>query len=218
MGSLDYDHPNKADLFVNYAETDLSHETDAGNVNALSNAKRAIDCQVDQLIVLLGLKKEKSFPKKLSHLKSIGLIAPRILEKVNKTRNMLEHEFVHPERSQSEDAVDVATLFVKLTNTIFYNFIHEFEMHESFKEFWKRGEFETFCFGQTASGLFISFNGKKSPFFEVVGYIKDSNVMRYKVTKDYPEYLPILRAFVQISTTDFAPDDIFKTMCQEINT
>ena len=218
FGSLDYDPPNKADLFLNYAETDLSHETDAGNVNALSNAKRAIDCQVEQLINLLGLKKEKSFPKKLSHMKSIGLVVPRILEKVNQTRNMLEHEFVHPDRSQAEDAVDVATLFVKLTNAIFYNFYHELEMHESFDEFWKRGDYQTFCFGETASGLMIRFDGQKSPYFEAIGYIKDSNVMRYKITKDFPEYLPILRAFVQLSTTDLGPDDIFESMCREINT
>jgi hypothetical protein len=215
-GSLDYETPNKSDLFVNYAENDLSYETESGDVNALSNAKRAIDCQVEQLIKLLGLKKEKSFPKKLGVMKAIGLIVPRILEKVNKTRNMLEHEFVHPERSQVEDAVDVATLFVKLTNGILYNFYHDFEVHESCDEFKKKGEHTYFELGKTATGLKIWFEEKPDPHFNVIGYVKDQTVMNYNVTKDFPEYLPILKAFVILSTTNEDPIDIYKTMKSEI--
>lgn len=215
-GSLEYEAPNKADVFVNYAENDLSYDSESGNVNALSNAKRAIDCQVEQLINLLGLKKEKSFPKKLEGMKSIGLIAPRIIEKVNRTRNMLEHEFVHPDRSQTEDAVDVATLFVKLTNGILYNFYHEFEVSESFDEFRKHTEHSWFEMGKTATGLKIWFEENPKSYFNVIGYVKDKTVMNYNVTKDFPEYIPIMKAFVLMGTTDKDPIELYKVMKLEI--
>ena len=63
-GSLNYEIPNKSDAFLEYAENDLESNTEAGNVNALTNAKRAIDCQIEQLIKALGLKKQSNFPKK----------------------------------------------------------------------------------------------------------------------------------------------------------
>jgi hypothetical protein len=112
-GSLKYEIPNKSDIFLNYAEKDLELNSTQGNINALTNAKRAIDCQIEQLIKVLGLKREKQFPKKIEQIKNIGMFAPRILVKVNQTRNLLEHEFINPERHQAEDAVDIATLFGK---------------------------------------------------------------------------------------------------------
>lgn len=131
MGSLDFPFEQTGDDYLKSAERDLQHEDNSGNINALTNAKRAIDCQLEALIAKFGLLKKKTFPERTSQLQRIGLVAPRILQKVNKTRNFLEHEFKVPERSATEDAVDIATLFVKLTNSIFYDFYGQAEFHES---------------------------------------------------------------------------------------
>jgi hypothetical protein len=40
-------------------------------------------------------------------------VAPRILNKIVRLRNMLEHEFHLPKKTEVEDAVDVATLFLE---------------------------------------------------------------------------------------------------------
>lgn len=104
--------------FLKFAETALSQQNQAGSlVNALSNIKRAIDCQIELIISDHGLakkaKKENwNFPKKIDFLKNKNVIAPRVLEKINKTRNLLEHEFKKPNTDTVEDAFDVATLFV----------------------------------------------------------------------------------------------------------
>jgi hypothetical protein len=45
-------------------------------------------------------------------LTEIGVVAPRIVTKVIRARNYLEHQYRKPEKGQVEDAVDVATLFV----------------------------------------------------------------------------------------------------------
>lgn len=130
MGSLDFPFEQTGDDYLKSAERDLQHEDNSGNINALTNAKRAIDCQLEALIAKFGLSKKKAFPERTSQLQRIGLVAPRILQKVNKTRNFLEHEFKVPEREAAEDAVDIATLFVKVTNSIFYDFYGQAEFHE----------------------------------------------------------------------------------------
>jgi len=211
-GSLNYEMPNKSDAFLDYAENDLASNSEAGNVNALTNAKRAIDCQIEQLIKSLGLKKAKQFPKKIEQIKEIGLIAPRILVKVNQIRNLLEHEFVNPDRHQAEDAVDVATLFVKLSNTVLYHFSHDFQASEPIQNF-SGSHYEL---GNTASGLHIVFEEEKNPYFQVDGYIKNNKIMSYRLSKDHKEYCSVMKMFVSHIITDNHPMDLFETMMSEI--
>ena len=103
--------------FLKFAELDLSSEHDHNIINALSNSKRAIDCQVDLLLLAFGfykLSQQKmwGFPTKLDHIEKLGVIAPRILKKINKKRNLLEHQFVIPTKEEVEDMLDIAVLFV----------------------------------------------------------------------------------------------------------
>jgi hypothetical protein len=103
---------------LKFGEEDLTSGKEKKNlVNALSNVKRAIDCQLDILLHDYGYyiksKKEKwNFPDKINFLKNKKIIAPRILEKINRIRNLLEHEFKVPQQEAVEDALDVATLFI----------------------------------------------------------------------------------------------------------
>ena len=103
--------------FLKYAEDCLPSKNDANLVNALTNTKRALDCQIELIIYEHGygkiLKRENwNFPKKIQFLKERFIIAPRVLEKINKTRNLLEHEFKRPCIENVEDACDVVTLFI----------------------------------------------------------------------------------------------------------
>jgi len=104
--------------FLKFASEDIKKPTtERGIVNSLSNCKRAIDCQLDNLIEQLGYlplcrHKKWHFPKKIDFIRKSGIIAPRILEKINKLRNKLEHEFKIPSKAEVEDALDIALLFV----------------------------------------------------------------------------------------------------------
>jgi len=53
-----------------------------------------------------------TFPRKLSTLKTLQIVAPRILEKINRRRNSLEHQYQLPPTGDIEDSLDVATLFL----------------------------------------------------------------------------------------------------------
>lgn len=90
-------------------------------INCLSNCKRAIECQVDALLFSLGVyekskKKGWNFHKKLEILNQFGIVSPRILKKINKHRNLLEHDYLLPDQEKVTDALDVAILFLNYTD------------------------------------------------------------------------------------------------------
>lgn len=133
--SLMYVTPITPSEYLRYAEDDLLVGRSHGLVNALSNAKRAIDCQVTNILQGLGLSVPKQFPAKLEKISTLGLATPRIVKKVVRLRNLLEHEFHNPQLSEVEDAVDVAVLFIEATRRIFSNGI--------VTEFWVADETST---------------------------------------------------------------------------
>ena len=56
----------------------------------------------------------------------MGLLAPRIVNKVVSSRNLLEHQYKIPERNFVEDAVDIANLFVFALNSVLLDFTDAF--------------------------------------------------------------------------------------------
>jgi hypothetical protein len=184
--------------FLKIAEKDLEQNSNHGNINALTNAKRAIDCQVEAIVNVLGLKKEKQFPKKIERIKEVGLIAPRILSRLNKIRNMLEHDFITPEREKVEDAVDIAHLFVELSHRIFRQLVFQFAIYEP-------------CFHKyeiwTNWGpnyLLVEFDPENKEFC-IKGSIDEKLLMDYKINKASSEYIPLLRLSI---LADFAYSDV----------
>ncbi len=104
--------------FLDFAVRDSAIlEDERSRVNCLGNCKRAIDAQVENLTRRLGFlplakKQGWNIPKKIEFIARSGILAPRILRKVNVLRNQLEHEFALPSRHEVEDALDIAALFV----------------------------------------------------------------------------------------------------------
>jgi len=116
--------------FISFAEEDLDSFLNHKYINALSNAKRALDCQTDRLLKLLGYYKESQdkfwgFPKKIEVLQRFQIIAPRVLNKINKTRNLMEHQYVKPNGEQVEDFLDIVSLFIASTDRYVTNFAVE---------------------------------------------------------------------------------------------
>ncbi len=113
--------------FVDFANVALETPGKQSIVNSLSNSKRAIDCQLNKVLFCFGLNKIKlDFPSKINTLQELGIIAPRILSKINKQRNLLEHEYKCPSREQAEEAVDIAMLFIGASNRILETFVDNF--------------------------------------------------------------------------------------------
>jgi hypothetical protein len=99
--------------FLEQAEEDFETGGNASLLNSITNAKRAIRSQIDEALLFLGFDPDKMrIQRKMEVLREVGIIAPRILRKVDDARNLLEHEYKAPTIQEVEDALDIASLFV----------------------------------------------------------------------------------------------------------
>lgn len=105
--------------YLEFAEKDLRLGGTRGLVNSLTNSRRAIDCQVFNLLSSLGLPEPYSFPARLEKVQSLGLVAPRVIKKIVQLRNVLEHEYYKPTATEVEDALDITALFVATMKPFF---------------------------------------------------------------------------------------------------
>jgi len=176
--------------FLNFADYDLTNESNHHLVNALSNIKRAIDCHLDSLLCGFGLfdyskKKRWSFPRKVQKLNELGLISPRILDRINKKRNLLEHEYRNSIKEEVEDAFDIATLFIACTEKFLLNAIIYFEIYHDVKK----------------DRIQVELNYKKSEITFSETEVKNNDVitiMRKKIKFDSGEYIDYLKIFISL--------------------
>jgi hypothetical protein len=109
--------------FLSLAEEDFERGGLSAVVNATTNAKRAIVCQLDQLLISFGYPSLRwNVPKKIERVRMLGLMAPSLLRKIVNMRNILEHEYETPELGVIEEALDIASLFVMSASAMFIPF------------------------------------------------------------------------------------------------
>lgn len=114
---LDYDFETNPEDFLERAEQDYEIGGSATSLNSITNSKRAIRCQIDKVLNSLGFDATSmKIKQKVSLLNNLGILAPRILRKVDNPRNLLEHEYKSPSLQEVEDALDLAALFIEATN------------------------------------------------------------------------------------------------------
>lgn len=115
--------------FLAYAKEELELGTTQGLINSLANAKRAIDCQIDELFHLYGIELDaennnqqkfvNSFtyhqdtPYRLKIIQALGLAPAYLISKARLLRNKLEHYYKKPKLESVKEAVDVADLFMR---------------------------------------------------------------------------------------------------------
>lgn len=99
--------------FLMQAEADFTTNTATSDANCLSNAKRAITGQMDQILCSVGYDPYRwNIPQKVAKIRELGVLTPSAIRKLVKARNLLEHEYVSPDRESLEDFLDLAALFV----------------------------------------------------------------------------------------------------------
>ncbi len=133
--SVEVPFPISSDTYLKFAEEDLKDNSERGHVNGLSNAKRSLDARIESILMAFGfykIAKTESWkmPKKLGFLSDLGILAPRVLTKLTRTRNLIEHEFHSPTREQVEDFVDVVALFHESTKIYLYNLPNDADIGE----------------------------------------------------------------------------------------
>lgn len=123
--------------FLNYSKQDFKANDKRGNVNALTNAKRAIDCQTDKILASFGFDIKKDLPEitkeyitfinpqlyktdlphKLKLLQSLDLAPAGIIADVRTIRNKLEHEYEQFSDKDVQNAIQLADLFINATDS-----------------------------------------------------------------------------------------------------
>jgi hypothetical protein len=127
-----------AEDFLEFAKEDSKGKDLRSCVNALGNVKRAIECRIDTILYVYCLHKKSEkeywdFPKKIEIIEQLGVLAPSILERINRKRNELEHRYVKPTPEEVADGRDVAKLFLAYTQPL---------VVRPFTGFSKEGEYE----------------------------------------------------------------------------
>lgn len=117
LDSLEFDSEYAPFDYLEFARKDLEADREARSIiNAVGNAKRALHLQVETICAGYGYKpKSKDFPPKLIFLRDIGIVAPKVLEKLNQTRNRIEHNYYSPTLEEANDFIDVVELFLYAT-------------------------------------------------------------------------------------------------------
>jgi len=117
LDQLEFDSEYSPFDYLKFAKEDLETGNEKRSIiNAIGNAKRALHLQVETICSGYGYKsKSKDFPPKLIFLKELGVAAPKIIEKLNKTRNRIEHDYYLPTLDEANDFLDIVELFLYAT-------------------------------------------------------------------------------------------------------
>jgi hypothetical protein len=115
-GGTQLDFPN-FDLtpfdYLEFAEENLQSPTNSSRINCITHLKRAIECEMDTLLTILNIKRNiKSFPEKIRFVRDIGALSARSLDKLNKIRNKVEHDYEIPQIDDLEIYFDLASNFI----------------------------------------------------------------------------------------------------------
>ena len=127
-----HDFPISPKEYLKFARQDLKDKDDRGLINALSNAKRCIDCLIESTLIGLhfNIGKELSTdiidfcnnilsdedkeiqPNQLKLFTALGLAPSILISEVRLLRNKIEHDYELPKRNEVIKAIEVAELLI----------------------------------------------------------------------------------------------------------
>ena len=106
--------------YLGFAKSDLKDGRLARHlVNALGNTKRALHLRMEDLCLGFGsvnLSQLGNFYALAEYIRRCGIVAPRVLDRLNKLRNAIEHKYHFPAESDVETFLDVSELFLVATD------------------------------------------------------------------------------------------------------
>ncbi|GAA0738649.1 hypothetical protein [Clostridium oceanicum] len=120
--------------YLEFAEEELSKNTQSSLINCISNLKRAMDCQLNTFLYSFNLSKifndrNLKFKKKLDFLNATGIFGPRSLARLNTIRNKMEHEYQVPKIKDIEVYYDLVTAFVSVLENVMLGLSLDNEMY-----------------------------------------------------------------------------------------
>ncbi|TKK66726.1 hypothetical protein FC093_16970 [Ilyomonas limi] len=107
--------------YLSYAQKDLESGYEHQYINALSNMNRALICQINRLLKLLGYynqsrEEQWSFVKKVQLIREFGISLPRDVKKSNSHRNTMEHWHNIPDPAMVLNSLNIISKFIEHTD------------------------------------------------------------------------------------------------------
>lgn len=204
---LNFDFDITPDDFLRFACQDFENKNNRGIVNAITNAKRAIDCQVDKFLASIGygpnaglpqnvkdyikqysmFNKHVNIPERLKLVRALGVAPSNLISKIRGIRHLLEHQYKLPAEAQVAEAIEIATLFIGAVDNVLNSFIVYFHIYSE---------------GPMQEGhlpenhLTIAF---EEGHFEITGFVNHQEIGNIKISKNESSYLELLRLNIAVS-------------------
>jgi len=214
LGSLVEEYLTEPESLLHKAEKKLLESDDLSGVHKL--LVKSIETQTVSLLNKLGIKDPQVFSEQISSVNQLGILAPRILVKIEGLHNSLETYDEDEKKEKLENLLDITSLYIKITKRFMNNFFQDFEMsfHENNPNWDKVNE--SSWLGSAKHGFKILFHEKGRPHIQAIGVVDYSEIMNYRINSSKRDYIPLLRAFVKLSLWEIHPDSVFDELCLEV--
>ncbi|WP_157883130.1 hypothetical protein [Acinetobacter lactucae] len=196
------------DAYLYFAKTDLKQKDDRGLINALSNAKRAIDCLIENTLKNFNINLKKvpkaalSFcedvldednksisPFSLRLFCALGLSPNLLVSEVRSLRNKIEHEFNIPEKQDVIRAYEVAELLVNNRKAK-----EIYSCNIDISDITRQGNAEWYKFTGISFGPISSFRKQKFDGFQLDYWGKDNKEYLYIFDQEDKEFYYFIKA------------------------
>lgn len=204
---LNFDFDITPDDFLRFAHQDFQNKDNRGIVNAITNAKRSIDCQVDKFLASIGygpnaalpqnvkdyimqystLNERVDIPQRLKLVRALGVAPSNLISKIRRIRHLLEHQYKLPTETQVAEAIEIATLFIGAVNNVLNSFKDDFYIYS------ERSIREDYL---PENRLSIQF---EEGHFGITGFANCKEVGNIKILKNESPYLELLRLNIAVS-------------------
>ena len=204
--------------FLNFGKLDFKQNDRRGLINSLTNAKRAIDCQTDKILLSFGIDpndfpkvindyiskstsspSKKDLPARLRFLQAINFAPAEIVTNVRNLRNKLEHYYKEPTNYDASNAIELAELFILATDSKLKGML-EFILTD--KDKYSKNE------ESLKESAFFQYNSEKH-FFNVTGRFGQSR-KTLKIQNTDIEFYGILK----VATSFDYPEDVQDSMIE----
>ncbi|MGF1873421.1 hypothetical protein [Photobacterium indicum] len=195
--------------FLRYAKTDYKGKDTRALINALSNAKRAMDCQVDLFIQSIGLKHSGKFPAEVDNyikinstesngnknyrlIEALGVSPAGLIGRYRELRNKLEHFYETPDSQLVKESIELAELLISTIDNAMRSF--------SFSTL-TSGKIDT---DDTNGALHISYSSDAGEleleFYSQLKFDTEEFVSKVVLTPEHCLYMPLMKTCLLVGT------------------
>ena len=224
-----FEFPVRPGDYLMYARDDLKENSERGLINAISNAKRCIDCLVETILNCLNIdlkkipKSAKDFcndvlPKKEHNIDPFSIrlfcalrLAPSLLiSEVRNLRHKVEHDYEIPKEIDVERAIDVAELLIhNIKGKEIGPCLFDLKDINKFRDS-PKGHLSGICFGEAGS-----IEGKMN--FSLRYYNRTNTTYFYNFVGDESMYFYFLRLMFIDSVDGELVDETMKKMLSKLS-